>query len=64
MRDPIKQAEAHGHKLVNDPPANTLSSMNRKTCSICGACVLWNSSTAYGSALEADCTRPVHNVIR
>lgn len=52
----IREAEARGHQLENDPP-HALSSMARRTCSVCGRAVLGNARTAYGSALETDCTR-------
>ena len=54
-KHPVERAEALGHTLVNDPPANTLSNMNRMSCTQCGRAVLWNHETAYGSALEAEC---------
>lgn len=54
-KHPVERAKALGHKLVNDPPANMLSNMNRQTCTECGRAVLWNGSTSYGSALEAEC---------
>lgn len=54
-KHPVDRAKALGHKLVDDPPANMLSNMNRHTCTECGRAVLWNGRTAYGSALDSEC---------
>ena len=51
----VTRARALGHDLENDPPANTLSGMNRMTCKTCGAAVLGNGSIAYGGALDRKC---------
>lgn len=51
----VEAAEARGHRLRWDPPANELSRMNRMTCTVCFRAVLWSGSTKYGTALEHDC---------
>jgi hypothetical protein len=54
----IKKAEAAGHDLKSDPPANLLASVDRYTCKNCGRAVLGNNRNAYGSATEAPCAKP------
>lgn len=49
-----KSAEARGHSLAHDPP-HVLASVDRYTCTVCGAAVLGNGRAADGSALDRDC---------
>lgn len=55
LKEGIEAAKKRGHDLAHDPP-HTLVRMDRYTCRGCGAAVLGNGVTAYGSALERDCT--------
>lgn len=41
-----------GHKVNEDPPANTLSRVQRWTCSRCGKAALKHGAHWYGSAIE------------
>lgn len=50
----LKVAEDNGHTLVDDPPSIP-STMNRQTCSKCGAAVLGNPNNAYGSGITTRC---------
>ena len=52
----LGDAEQRGHRLEPDPP-HELSSVSRRTCSVCGRAVLGNVTWAYGSALEVDCQK-------
>jgi hypothetical protein len=56
-KHPVERARERGHNLVDDPPAHTLTNMNRQTCSKCGRAVLWGPEArhGYGTALEKDC---------
>lgn len=54
----LHKAEALGHKLEDDPPANTLSNASRHTCKRCGRAVLQNAGNAWGSALTEACVAP------
>ena len=51
-----EQAEDRGHELVNDPPANEISHVRRRTCMKCGRSVLAGDGSVWGSALKEDCT--------
>jgi hypothetical protein len=52
----LVKATDEGHEMKYDPPANSLSRMNRYTCRKCGRAVLGNPGAAYGSATEGPCT--------
>lgn len=52
----LARAKQLGHDLENDPPANELSRVRRKTCRKCGAAVLGADANAWGTAIVAKCS--------
>lgn len=57
LTEGVALARTLGHDMISDPPANTLSNMDRYSCKKCWRAVLGNGSTVYGSAIEIDCIR-------
>lgn len=51
-----RDRNAETHDLYNDPPANVLTSMRRKTCTRCfKTLIIRPDGTTYGSVSEYEC---------